>query len=87
MHYNKFDIDADTANQISKFRPVRILVITEPWCSDSFALLPVIKKIAECNNRWELKVLLRDENLELMKKILTDGARAIPAGLAYHHGS
>jgi thiol-disulfide isomerase/thioredoxin len=81
LHYKKFVIDATTMKKISKFQAVKILVITEPWCSDSLALLPIIKKIAECNNRWDLKVLLRDKNAELMEKFLTDGARAIPVFL------
>jgi ADP-heptose:LPS heptosyltransferase len=81
LQYKKFVINVTTMNKISKFQSVKILVITEPWCSDSLALLPVVKKIAECNKRWDLKVLLRDKNAELMDNYLTNGAKAIPVFL------
>jgi hypothetical protein len=81
LHYKKFVIDTTTMNKISNFQSMKILVITEPWCFDSLALLPVIKKIAECNKHWDLKILLRDKNTELMEKFLTAGAKAIPVFL------
>ena len=81
LHYKKFVVDSAAMIKISKFKSVKILVITEPWCSDSLALLPVVKKIAECNNRWDLKALLRDKNAELMDNYLTNGAKAIPVFL------
>lgn len=54
------------------------LVITESWCGDAAHVLPVINKIAELNNHINLKVVLRDENLELMDLFLTNGGRSIP---------
>jgi hypothetical protein len=78
LHYKKFSIDSAYYSAIKKIHPLKILVITEPWCSDSLALLPIIVKMAEINKNWELRVLLRDKNDEVMKKFLTDGLRAIP---------
>lgn len=37
-----------------------------------------IRKIAETNGNFSIKVLLRDQNLELMDQFLTRGRRAIP---------
>ncbi|WP_222981953.1 thioredoxin family protein [Flagellimonas meishanensis] len=54
------------------------LVITESWCGDASPSLPVMNKIAELNPNIELKMVLRDENLELMDAFLTHGARSIP---------
>ena len=54
------------------------LVLTESWCGDASPSLPVINKIAGLNQNLDLKVILRDENLPLMDKFLTNGARSIP---------
>ena len=54
------------------------LIITEGWCGDAAQNLPVIEKIAAESVNIETRYLLRDENLELMDRFLTDGARAIP---------
>ena len=55
------------------------LVITEAWCGDSAQNLPVIAEIAKLNpNKIKSQILLREENLEIMDKYLTNGARAIP---------
>lgn len=54
------------------------LVITESWCGDAAHVVPVINKLAELSENISLKVVLRDENLELMDMFLTNGGRAIP---------
>jgi Thioredoxin len=54
------------------------LSITEGWCGDAAQNLPAIQKIADESTNIEMKYLLRDENLDLMDKYLTDGGRAIP---------
>ncbi len=78
LHYKKFSIDKKIAAKIYGYKRLKILIITEPWCSDSLALLPIIRKIAEVNGRWEIKILLRDSNLEIMDQFLLRGARSIP---------
>lgn len=54
------------------------LVLAESWCADGAHLLPVLNKIAVLNPNICLKILLRDENPELMDAFLTHGNRAIP---------
>lgn len=54
------------------------LVLTEGWCGDAAQTLPVINKFAEANPKIGLKVVLRDENDELMNKFLTNGSKSIP---------
>ncbi|MCS7053394.1 MAG: thioredoxin family protein [Ignavibacterium sp.] len=54
------------------------LVITEDWCGDSAQNLPAIAKIASLNEKIDLKIVLRDQNLDLMDLYLTDGKRSIP---------
>ncbi len=58
------------------------LVLTEGWCGDAAQNLPVINKLAEENSNIDLKVILRDDNLELMDQFLTNGGRSIPKLIA-----
>lgn len=58
------------------------LVISESWCGDSAQTLPVIHKIASINSTIDLKIVLRDENPELMQDFLTNGALSIPKLIA-----
>jgi hypothetical protein len=60
------------------------VVLTEGWCGDAAQIVPVLNKIAAASNgKIELELLLRDENLELMDKYLTNGGRAIPKLICY----
>ena len=54
------------------------LVISEPWCGDAAQNLPFLNKFAELSKNVELKIVLRDENLELMDQFLTNGSQSIP---------
>lgn len=54
------------------------IVLTESWCGDASPSLPVMNKIAQLNPNIEFKIVLRDENLELMNKFLTNEAMSIP---------
>lgn len=62
--------------------PQTWLVLTEGWCGDAAQNLPVINKIAAQNPNINLKLVLRDENLELMDEFLTNGGRSIPKLIA-----
>lgn len=55
------------------------LVLVEGWCGDVAQNLPIINKMAESTEKIEMKLILRDENLEVMDQFLTDGrSRSIP---------
>lgn len=71
---------SDSVNSsISDFKHnITWLVITESWCGDAAHVLPVLNKIAELNNFIDFRVVLRDENPELMEAFLTNGNKAIP---------
>lgn len=58
------------------------LVLTESWCGDAAPSMPVMNKIAEQNPNIDFKVLLRDENLELMNRFRTNGGLSIPKLIA-----
>ena len=77
------EISEATQAKISEVKePQTWLVITEGWCGDAAQNLPVINKLAEGNDNIQLKVVLRDENVELMDNFLTNGGRAIPKLIA-----
>ncbi|AYN06147.1 thioredoxin family protein [Flavobacterium sp. 140616W15] len=72
-----------TETTISKLQNLRKnyiwLVISEGWCGDAAQLLPIIYKMATASNdKIELKIVLRDENPDLMNLFLTNGGKAIP---------
>jgi hypothetical protein len=77
-HYKKFEIPGEDETRIKGMKPLNILVLTEPWCGDSLAIFPVVRKITEINDSWTMKILLRDQNLDLMDLYLTNGGRAVP---------
>lgn len=54
------------------------LVISEGWCGDAAQLLPIINKMAVESGKIDLRIVLRDENEELMKLFLTNKNKAIP---------
>lgn len=59
--------------------PLHWLVLSEGWCGDAAQNLPALEKIAEhSHGKIHLRVLLRDENTELMDQWLTNGGRSIP---------
>jgi len=62
------------------------LVITEAWCGDAAQTIPYMNKLAEVNPKIQLRLVLRDENPELMERYLTNGARSIPKLIALSPG-
>ncbi|MBI2281793.1 MAG: thioredoxin family protein [Bacteroidetes bacterium] len=54
------------------------LVIAESWCGDAAQNVPVMQKMAEVNPNINLRVILRDENPDLMNRYLTNGGKSIP---------
>lgn len=76
---------ASEAEQVmSMAPPMTWLVITEPWCGDSSQIVPVLQLMAEAVPRITLRILLRDQHLELMDRYLTGGARGIPKLIAFN---
>ena len=55
-----------------------LLVLNADWCGDSVNTVPYIARLAEAAPNVELRLLDRDENLDLMDAHLTNGSRSIP---------
>ncbi|MFV5698135.1 thioredoxin family protein [Flavobacterium sp. ZT3R17] len=55
------------------------LVISEGWCGDAAQIMPILNQMTIASeNKIEMKIVLRDENEELMKLFLTHKKKAIP---------
>ena len=59
-------------------KPQIWLVISEGWCGDAAQIVPILAAMANESPNIKLKLILRDDNLEVMDAYLTDGARGIP---------
>lgn len=57
-------------------------ILTEAWCGDAAQNIPVIAALALSNPMITVKLLLRDENPEIMDAYLTNGGRSIPKLIA-----
>jgi len=72
-------INEDSVKKINGFnKKITWLVLTESWCGDAAQTLPMINKVAELNDNISLKVILRDDNLDIMNRFLTNDAMSIP---------
>lgn len=58
---------------------LNVLVLAEDWCGDVINNLPVLARLAETSGKLNLRVFLRDQNLDIMDQYLKDGQfRSIP---------
>ena len=80
----KIEISEETKLHLQKLDKKQLwLVLTEGWCGDAAQNLPVIEKMAAESSNIELRLILRDENPEVMDLFLTNGARAIPKLISF----
>ncbi len=60
-------------------RPLNVLVLAEDWCGDVIDNLPILGRLAEETGKLNVRVFLRDQNLDLMDQFLNQGQfRSIP---------
>ncbi len=71
--------EADLAPFRSLERALHVLVITEDWCGDCVANVPILARLARESGKLDLRVFLRDENPDLIDQYLNEGTyRSIP---------
>jgi hypothetical protein len=72
-------VPAEIADKLNRLENNYLfLVITEGWCGDAAQIVPVLNKMALSTDKIDVKLVLRDDNTELMDAYLTNGARSIP---------
>lgn len=60
-------------------QPINTLVLTEDWCGDALANVPVLAALAERTGKLNLRLFLRDQNLDLADQYLKEGKfRSVP---------
>lgn len=60
-----------------------LLALTEDWCGDGINSLPLLARLVEQVPNFDLRVLGRDANPDLMDLHLTGTARAIPIVMVF----
>jgi hypothetical protein len=60
-------------------RPLHVLVLAEDWCGDVIANLPVLARLARESGKLDVRILLRDQNDDVMQRYLNQGKfKSIP---------
>jgi thioredoxin family protein len=60
-------------------RPVKVLVLAEDWCGDVIANLPVLGRLAKDSGTLDVRIFLRDQNDDIMRRYLNKGQfKSIP---------
>lgn len=59
--------------------PLKVVALAEDWCGDVIDNLPILGKLAAESGKLDLRVFLRDQNLDIMDQYLKEGKfRSIP---------
>lgn len=66
-------LDPAVVSYFAAQAPIHVLVLAEDWCGDVIANLPVLARLAEASGTMEVRVFLRDQNLDLMDQYLKEG--------------
>lgn len=79
-HDKRTELDDEMIDKLQQVdRNLIWLVLTEAWCGDAAQSIPMINKMAEKSENIELKLILRDQNLDVMDQFLYNGkSRSIP---------
>ncbi|HLG26397.1 MAG TPA: thioredoxin family protein [Paenisporosarcina sp.] len=79
--YDQFHVPQDDEFiTLLKEKAPRILAITEDWCGDAMLNNSILRRVAESGD-IEVRVVYRDQTLDLMDRYLTNGGRSIPVYL------
>lgn len=63
---------------------LNVLVLAEDWCGDVIDNLPVLGRLAVESGKFNVRVFLRDQNLDIMDQYLKDGQfRSIPVFVVF----
>jgi hypothetical protein len=78
-NYAKAAVTEDERAFFSGLSQVRhALMLAENWCGDVHRNSPMLARIVEAMPRCDLRVLFRDQNLDLTDCFLNNGYRSIP---------
>jgi Thioredoxin len=77
-NYSSFELSDDDLADLaaiapSRPAPIRVLVISGAFCHDSTEYLPILQRLVEERDDFDLRILERDDNLKLMDAYLFKG--------------
>lgn len=78
--YHELELTDEIKSFLTQFQSKkwRVIVLTADWCGDAMLNVPILQRMAEIGH-FPLRLLVRDENLELMDQYLTnETSRSIP---------
>lgn len=82
--HRTFRMPDDLATAVAAIEaPQFWMLLTEDWCGDSAQSLPIIARIAEANPHITLRILDRDDHIDIMDRYRTNGGRSIPKLVAF----
>ena len=78
--YAKSRVPADIVERVAKLPGGRrLLVLSEDWCGDAVNIVPLVARLQEaCPSIADMRVMPRDQNLDIMDAHLTGTSRSIP---------
>lgn len=84
-NYENFEIRPEDRDSICNMGvPLNVMIITEDWCGDALTYVPVLGKLFACASDWDLRIFLRDQNLDLADQYLNQGKwRSVPVVVFY----
>lgn len=77
--YKRAEVDEDLVRRAKELGARwHLLVLNEDWCGDSSNILPYVARLTEAAPNLEMRIIRRDENLDIMDAHLTGTSRSIP---------
>ncbi len=77
--YNRATVDDELISRVQALGGRwHLLVLNEDWCGDSVNILPYLAKLTDGLENMEMRIVRRDENLDIMDAHLTGKSRSIP---------
>lgn len=80
--YDRVVLPGSAIEEFMRGSARRLLVIAADWCGDAANTVPVLARLADLIPGMELRILVRDENPDVMNAYLTNGTRSIPIAIA-----
>ena len=72
------ELPAAELDAIRRAPRTHVLVLTEDWCGDALASVPVLGRLAKETGRFDVRVFLRDRNDDLMAQYMNGEYKSIP---------
>ena len=81
-HHARIRLGGDQLALLAAFtREINILVSSGIWCGDCAAQVPMLDHIAAANPRLRLRIVDRDEHLDLAERVMICGGLRVPTVL------